>query len=85
MKKSVFLSAVILFSVSIANAQTEPETLLKQDISNLKKQEARIEKQKKADKSQLRKLENSIVNYQSQEHFYRDFGAVAVTDRKSVV
>lgn len=65
MKKSIFLSAVLLFSVSIANAQTEPETLLKQDIASLNNQEAVLEKQKKEDKEQLQK--GDIANLNNQE------------------
>ena len=77
MKKSIGLSAALFFLAAIVNAQSIPASL-KSEIKIDKEAKANINKEKKEERKELRKLKGNEVSYQSQQAFIFDFGNIHV-------
>jgi hypothetical protein len=74
MKKLIILTtAVCVFS--LVNAQTD-KNAIKKDIENKNKQELLIQKEKRADRIELRALEGKDVSNLSKQQFIADFGDI---------
>jgi hypothetical protein len=74
MKKLIFLTiAVLVFSTAVS---AQVESNIEKDIKNKKQQESILQKEKRADRKELRKLEGKEVSYQAKQQFISDFGDI---------
>jgi hypothetical protein len=74
MKKLIILT-VAAFVFSLVNAQTDKEAI-KKDIETKNKQELLLQKEKRADRIELRALEGKDVSNLSKQQFITDFGDI---------
>jgi hypothetical protein len=77
MKKLIGLSAALFFLAPIINAQSIAASL-KSEIKTDKEEMANINKEKKGERKELRKLKGNEVSYQAKQEFISDFGNIPV-------
>jgi hypothetical protein len=77
MKKLIGLSAALFFLAPIINAQSIAASL-KSEIKTDKEEMANINKEKKGQRKELRKLKGNEVSYQAKQEFISDFGNIPV-------
>jgi uncharacterized protein YraI len=75
MKKLILIAATILVYTVIANAQTDKNTISKQE-ANLEKQESLLKKEIRKDRKKLKELNRSEVSYETKKQFIQDFGNI---------
>lgn len=77
--KKLFVFSVASFLIATGiNAQTS-EAAVKKNIASLNRKEATIEKEKRKEKKELRKLEGKEASFQAKQAFIREFGNIPVS------
>lgn len=81
MKKLFIFSVATMLMAGAAAAQTT-ETVVKQDLKSVSKNERQMRKEKKEERKELRKIRSTEASYQSKQQFLVDFPNISAKSWK---
>lgn len=80
--KKPFFSAMLMMLLSAALYSQSSENNVKNDLAMIRKDDARLKKQERTEKKELKRIEATDVSYMTMNNFYADFPGARVISKE---